>query len=416
MGAQPRRAAKASGLAVGAVNVLVLDDDGRGAAAAAARGQGERRPLGQVGGRPRQRGRGLRRHRSCARRARSCSTTRASRAVRLAARRARSSTPCWRSADLAPDGGAARAWACSCNLRDVRHAPGGGLRNVLYHVAIYARPHRPSPSTTSARRQSEIDELRYFAPAEVDHHPAATARLAPNMAFLWLTQAHALLAGSRLRPTRGRRRRRGRIEAWTRRGLDDVARRAGRAPRRRRCADAGLDARGGGRRSCVTGASGLEILFIRRAEHPQDPWSGQMAFPGGRAEPGDADLARHRRPRDPRGDRRRPRRRRRVPGRARRGAGHGAPAPDEPHHHALRVPPARAVRAGAERRGAQPALDARWTSCSAPRAARRWTTSTRASSLQFPCLRVDELVIWGLTYRMFMSFQERFRPACTRGR
>ena len=38
------------------------------------------------------------------------------------------------------------------------------------------------------------------------------------------------------------------------------------------------------------GASGLEILFIRRAEHPQDPWSGQMAFPGGRAEPGEEDL------------------------------------------------------------------------------------------------------------------------------
>src|SRR5262249_57567076 len=35
---------------------------------------------------------------------------------------------------------------------------------------------------------------------------------------------------------------------------------------------------------------GIEVLFIRRAEHPQDPWSGQMAFPGGRAEPGDADL------------------------------------------------------------------------------------------------------------------------------
>ena len=24
------------------------------------------------------------------------------------------------------------------------------------------------------------------------------------------------------------------------------------------------------------GASGLEILFIRRAEHPRDPWSGQI--------------------------------------------------------------------------------------------------------------------------------------------
>jgi 8-oxo-dGTP pyrophosphatase MutT (NUDIX family) len=36
-------------------------------------------------------------------------------------------------------------------------------------------------------------------------------------------------------------------------------------------------------------AGGIEILFIRRAEHEKDPWSGHMGFPGGRAEPGDAD-------------------------------------------------------------------------------------------------------------------------------
>ena len=36
---------------------------------------------------------------------------------------------------------------------------------------------------------------------------------------------------------------------------------------------------------------GLELLFIHRAEHPDDRWSGQMAFPGGRAEPGEDDLA-----------------------------------------------------------------------------------------------------------------------------
>ena len=30
------------------------------------------------------------------------------------------------------------------------------------------------------------------------------------------------------------------------------------------------------------GDRGLSALFIQRAEHPDDPWSGQMAFPGGR--------------------------------------------------------------------------------------------------------------------------------------
>lgn len=33
----------------------------------------------------------------------------------------------------------------------------------------------------------------------------------------------------------------------------------------------------------------LELLFIRRAEHPLDPWSGHMAFPGGRVDLTDPD-------------------------------------------------------------------------------------------------------------------------------
>lgn len=38
------------------------------------------------------------------------------------------------------------------------------------------------------------------------------------------------------------------------------------------------------------GGSSIEALFIRRAEHPADPWSGDAAFPGGRRDPGDASL------------------------------------------------------------------------------------------------------------------------------
>ena len=38
------------------------------------------------------------------------------------------------------------------------------------------------------------------------------------------------------------------------------------------------------------GARGPEVLFIRRAEHPRDPWSGHMAFPGGRQHAEDASL------------------------------------------------------------------------------------------------------------------------------
>lgn len=32
-----------------------------------------------------------------------------------------------------------------------------------------------------------------------------------------------------------------------------------------------------------------EVLLIKRAEHPRDPWSGHMAFPGGRQDPADPD-------------------------------------------------------------------------------------------------------------------------------
>src|SRR6185369_3871770 len=35
------------------------------------------------------------------------------------------------------------------------------------------------------------------------------------------------------------------------------------------------------------GPGGLEMLFIERAEHENDPWSGNLAFPGGKVEPGE---------------------------------------------------------------------------------------------------------------------------------
>jgi len=40
----------------------------------------------------------------------------------------------------------------------------------------------------------------------------------------------------------------------------------------------------------LEGPQGLETLLIRRAERADDPWSGQVALPGGRRDPADADL------------------------------------------------------------------------------------------------------------------------------
>jgi 8-oxo-dGTP pyrophosphatase MutT (NUDIX family) len=37
-------------------------------------------------------------------------------------------------------------------------------------------------------------------------------------------------------------------------------------------------------------SSGADLLFIHRVEDPRDPWSGHMAFPGGKMEAADADL------------------------------------------------------------------------------------------------------------------------------
>jgi 8-oxo-dGTP pyrophosphatase MutT (NUDIX family) len=77
------------------------------------------------------------------------------------------------------------------NLRDVRLVPGGGVANVVYHVATYLG--RTDVKVADFRPPAdEIAGLRYADPAEVDAMLVQGA-LAPNMAFLWLTHARSLL-------------------------------------------------------------------------------------------------------------------------------------------------------------------------------------------------------------------------------
>jgi len=76
-------------------------------------------------------------------------------------------------------------------LRDVRHAPGrSGVRNVIYHVAIYLG-RTDVPREGFRPPADEIADLAYFEPRTVDAM-LLRGELAPNMAFLWLTQGSGL--------------------------------------------------------------------------------------------------------------------------------------------------------------------------------------------------------------------------------
>jgi 8-oxo-dGTP pyrophosphatase MutT (NUDIX family) len=148
--------------------------------------------------------------------------------------------------------------------------------------------------------------------------------------------------------------------------------------------------------------AGLELLFIRRAEHERDPWSGHMGFPGGRAEPGDGshdatavretleetglDLAHEGEPLGALDD---------VQAMAR-----GRPVD-------LVIAP-RVFRL-LERLEGAPSLEVvslHWLPLERlldPATRSTFSYAHEGHLLELPCLRIEELVIWGLTYRMFQG-------------
>jgi 8-oxo-dGTP pyrophosphatase MutT (NUDIX family) len=154
------------------------------------------------------------------------------------------------------------------------------------------------------------------------------------------------------------------------------------------------------------GAAGIELLFIRRAEHPQDPWSGQMAFPGGRAEAGDADLLATA-----------VRETVEEIGLDLATTSEALGALDEVRAMArmrpleLTILPFvfRLVRPAALQLSAE-VTSVHWLSLAALLGADLRSTMDYVhdgTSLRFPCVRVDEVVIWGLTYRMLLALGER---------
>ena len=148
--------------------------------------------------------------------------------------------------------------------------------------------------------------------------------------------------------------------------------------------------------------TGLELLFIRRAEHERDPWSGQMGFPGDRAEPADAtidvtavretfeetglDLARN-------GDR--------------LGALDDVQAMARGRALDLVISP-RVFRLQGSFGGApsHEVVSLHWLPLErllAPETRSTFAYVHERTTLELPCLRIEGLVIWGLTYRMFQS-------------
>jgi len=149
--------------------------------------------------------------------------------------------------------------------------------------------------------------------------------------------------------------------------------------------------------------AGFEVLFIRRADHEGDPWSGQMGFPGGRAEPGeDLPATAVRETREETGI-----------DLARVGEALGeldevrAMARMRPMDLSIRVFVFR-LRGPVETVLSEEVRSLHWVSLDkalAPEAQSTMEYLYQGTTLEFPCLRLEGLVIWGLTYRMFTNLQ-----------
>ena len=149
--------------------------------------------------------------------------------------------------------------------------------------------------------------------------------------------------------------------------------------------------------------SGLELLFIRRAVKAGDPWSGHMAFPGGRQEPRDETLYATA-----------------VRETAEEvgldltsSASFIAPLDDQisplrEGHHALAIRPQ--VFLSRDLPKLMPNEEVQrcyWFSLSSlldPRHRETMPYHWKGSRLQLPVIRIDDADIWGLSLRMWDSF------------
>lgn len=157
----------------------------------------------------------------------------------------------------------------------------------------------------------------------------------------------------------------------------------------------------GGGTSAQATVAASDVLLIRRAESARDPWSGQMAFPGGRLDPADASL---------------------VAAAVRETLEETGVALAPARDLIGRFPTVRPVSVhiptvtiwpfvfwtapGTEARAASAEVaSAHWLSVASlkdpgAQSVHHWEGGGERAS--FPCVRVEGRVVWGLTYRILM--------------
>ena len=147
----------------------------------------------------------------------------------------------------------------------------------------------------------------------------------------------------------------------------------------------------------------LDLLLIKRAVSEGDPWSGHMALPGGRRETSDTSLL-HTAKRETLEET--------GLDLGAAGAGLGSLEPLEPN--TFRLPPISifpfvfGVPEGTEARVASPEIvEVLWVPLSylsSPEALSTVKIPLGDLTRDFPCIRVGEHAIWGLTYRILKDF------------
>jgi 8-oxo-dGTP pyrophosphatase MutT (NUDIX family) len=148
----------------------------------------------------------------------------------------------------------------------------------------------------------------------------------------------------------------------------------------------------------IRGESTPEVLLIKRAEHSGDPWSGQIAFPGGKSQPDDGTL-------------------RRTAARetleevgidlSAGGDFLGYGGPTTTHTGSMDVVPAVfALKGDPDVILNEEVASSRWVKVEdllSPESKSTYTLGFQGRAVEMPAIIIGEYLIWGLTYRILAA-------------